>query len=360
MEATHWMQDLWPNISHYAMRDILIPATHNSGAYSAGNTILVRCQDKTIRGQLDGGIRCFDIRVAKSIWDGNYVMHHEGCYPSDTSQNLEKALQDMAKFAEEHPKEIFVVNLIPGSSSNLAEADYAGLRDFVFNPLKDYLVPEEMATATLAELAKAGKRIIILSGVGTDKYFWRQSSYIVSSWNGYQSDACHTVPEKTAFILSNMEVALADSATHFKSIACEMGGVNVAAEADALLAAVSGKIATLWDSPTHKNNMNVFTVDFFDKHSAIFIKTLLERNEKLKKPSSGNVKKKIVKHKTTFHVFKPAFARTMVTQRGLDWHALKQEYDKNGSWSKASYKTLASAGFSKEAVDEFLHRYAKK
>jgi hypothetical protein len=56
-------------------------------------------KDIDIAGQLDGGIRAFDIRVMRA--DGAHVMHHAGI--TSPGEELGTALDQFAAFASAHP-----------------------------------------------------------------------------------------------------------------------------------------------------------------------------------------------------------------------------------------------------------------
>src|SRR5574337_1400818 len=119
MDTANWMRDIWDQIKRREIWRILLPGSHDSGAFSWMNATPVRTQDKNIQEQLEGGIRVFDIRVTEAI-PSVFVMHHGGFYPwiiVDRSQFLNTALEQMKSFASEHDHEIFVVRLSPGDKS---------------------------------------------------------------------------------------------------------------------------------------------------------------------------------------------------------------------------------------------------
>lgn len=116
-----WMSKL-PN--NTKLCDINIPGTHDSGTrYTAGvvSGIVASCQDDTIPGQLDKGVRYLDIRC-----DGDLDVNHGGlvCYTSILTINkykltLPKVVDDIENFLDKHPTETILLQLKEeGSSEN--------------------------------------------------------------------------------------------------------------------------------------------------------------------------------------------------------------------------------------------------
>ena len=116
-------EDKWEQLKYRQIFDVAMPATHNSGAFSWLNTIMVRCQDVDIEAQLNGGIRVFDIRVTKRA--GTCMTHHGGV--TADGQELDTAIDQFARFVREHPSEKVVIEL----GSNLGDGDLPALRDHV-------------------------------------------------------------------------------------------------------------------------------------------------------------------------------------------------------------------------------------
>lgn len=134
-EFTTWMTDLHDDIKYKMLRDIVIPGTHNSGSFHPAFTIAVRNQDRTIKEQLEDGIRYLDLEVtiAKdlnelapsdlptdypkipsnySIPDGYSKDEFYLCHATVSHPDLKLGdyLDDIVDFAQANPKEIIIVD----------------------------------------------------------------------------------------------------------------------------------------------------------------------------------------------------------------------------------------------------------
>jgi hypothetical protein len=144
--------------------NITLLSTHNSGCYNAQNTIGVKCQDRNIAEQLQGGVRVFDIRVRYQ--NGWAVMHHaENCPPIGDEvarQQYDHALYVMRDFLLAHPSEILLIRL-QGSEINLTVEQR---RYVLWKPgdvFRSLLFDEQFsADVTYGRLLDSGKRVLIL------------------------------------------------------------------------------------------------------------------------------------------------------------------------------------------------------
>ncbi len=84
-----WMGDLGPELWDQPLSQIVIPGTHDSLTYSMNNGLFwndwAQTQDEDLTGQLNGGMRAFDIRVGwhDDVSNGyGYYANHGGLYSS--------------------------------------------------------------------------------------------------------------------------------------------------------------------------------------------------------------------------------------------------------------------------------------
>ena len=122
-QHANWMGDLlaqYPAFGDVPVNNLLIPGTHDSGTFNTGKATqsdhTARTQSLDIKGQLERGIRYFDLRVQER--SGTYYIQH-GPWKSDndlgtTSDDPDTAPQkylfkQMRDFLKAHPHEILIL-----------------------------------------------------------------------------------------------------------------------------------------------------------------------------------------------------------------------------------------------------------
>ncbi|MDF1663166.1 MAG: hypothetical protein P1V97_15430, partial [Planctomycetota bacterium] len=155
-----------------------------------------QCQNKTVKEQLNDGIRAFDLRIAQDKQGEFYCCH--GLY----GEKIEQVLKSVSDFARAYPKEIILLDFAKfyGWKSGPKGQDTAqnSISDLAHNSLKSRLLkqlgprllaptvqgpsgPESTWEMTLAKIWKSQKSIIVHYRHGSAKTpFWR--SKIQSSW----------------------------------------------------------------------------------------------------------------------------------------------------------------------------------
>lgn len=109
-----WMSYLPDDVT---LNRLSIPGTHDSGANTAAATIWGQTQTLSIRGQLDAGIRYFDIRLG--VKNGRYMLYHGNF---NLNLDFEKdVLAVMRDFFQEYPSETVIMVL---------KAEWGGGLDF--------------------------------------------------------------------------------------------------------------------------------------------------------------------------------------------------------------------------------------
>ena len=204
---SNWMEDLWTTIKDTDIRQIKIPGTHDSGAFSILNTTGVQDQELDIKGQLNAGVRFLDIRITKSIWYNGYTMFHE-TYPMDDSQDFLKAMNQVADFVNTHPYEFVIVKLL------IKDGDPIDLPITILNETigpflltyTDFLNPH----LTPAMLKDSCCRVILITenNYSTDPHYFPKLGSIISSWNGDQQDGSLTPLEQASIARHYIEANL--------------------------------------------------------------------------------------------------------------------------------------------------------
>jgi hypothetical protein len=283
MTTADWMKECWDHIKSREIWRVILPGTHNSGVFSAWNTIAVRNQDKNIGEQLDGGIRAFDIRVMKG--HGTYVMHHDIYYPPDDSQHLIPALDQIAAFVAAHDHEVLVINLSAGAGSDLTVDDYPGVRQTVLDRLESKLIAwNPYGSYTLESIHATGKNIVLISAIGKEPgkevLFWDAGEdFMKSTWDGFQSDFWITPDEKIGRLKPHVYDGLRNPPKRFLWADCEIWTINIYNAASAWTNPNLPSWFNEWASDSQASGaMNIFGVDFFEAPDNQIVNTIVALN----------------------------------------------------------------------------------
>lgn len=199
--AARWMQ-LTPGLMAKTLPEVALPGTHDSGAYwlntdargpdfedwsydlgifgdfswdSLENDVgydLTRTQDQALLGQLNGGIRYFDLRVTRR--DGFFHTYH-----GLLGKRLEVLLQDIRTFMEQSEQELVVVNAShmatgtdTGNAQPFATAYHHELMQLVVDHLGPYLYArdgrsmEDLLATPLGQIVGEGPRVLFIYSNG--------------------------------------------------------------------------------------------------------------------------------------------------------------------------------------------------
>jgi hypothetical protein len=116
--TAQWMEQLVasaPPNHTFTLRDLVLPGTHDSGSGTIGRFKIFsaagRTQNLSLYEQLKAGIRYLDVRVANGSTGGDDILSiWHGCLEGG---NLDKSLQGVLDFLQEHTKELVVIELVP-------------------------------------------------------------------------------------------------------------------------------------------------------------------------------------------------------------------------------------------------------
>lgn len=177
---SNWMKHsaMWARIKDQPIWNIVLPGTHDSGSYSGWNSGYVRNQTLDIGEQVARGIRFLDLRVQirpdVKPPDG-YVMAHNTYPLFHDQQKFSDALEQLGKFASQHPHEIIVAQMIlQGQSGGKPCVDF---QDYCIKTLEPHLVildvdattkEAEGTDYTPAKMLTANKSVIIISPHGQE------------------------------------------------------------------------------------------------------------------------------------------------------------------------------------------------
>ena len=135
------------------------------------------CQEQDIFEQLYGGIRSLDFRVCTDR-NGTLRICHGELGPA-----VETILNDIRKFAAQHPAEIVVIrftHFYPFGNTN-EEQLHAQLKMMIDSKLQGKIVPNSLKpSSTLNDIWKSGKQIVVIFDRYKSRDFWPEvlsSSY---------------------------------------------------------------------------------------------------------------------------------------------------------------------------------------
>jgi hypothetical protein len=103
-DRANWMRDRRSRIGTRPLRQLILPASHDSGMYTAGLSIVAKTQELSILGQLENGIRYFDLRPKYDAGDDRFDIHHGGV----EGPTLAAVLADIKEFAASHAELIII------------------------------------------------------------------------------------------------------------------------------------------------------------------------------------------------------------------------------------------------------------
>ena len=108
MAGNDWMGLLEGSKRRRPITRLVIPGTHDSGAYAYAKTPMVRAQSLSIRQQLDAGVRALDLRVGVAYFSTTYWLFHG---PVNLDVSVESAITDVVDFLTDNPTETVIIML---------------------------------------------------------------------------------------------------------------------------------------------------------------------------------------------------------------------------------------------------------
>lgn len=184
------------------LNEINLPGTHDSATQYVGLPFFSRCQDLSVRGQLNAGFRYLDIRLGDS--DGRLKLMHgfvnckTGAAPWSGALYLDAVLKDCYAFLKEHPTET-VVFAVKQEHGDLSASDFENL-------LAGYIAknPDQwLLTDRIPTLEQARGRLVLMrryedeAGLGANSgipMLWKDQ-------NGHDDVSLHAAEEDNGYLL---------------------------------------------------------------------------------------------------------------------------------------------------------------
>ena len=174
-----WMEDRLPTLGNTKLRDLVLPASHDSGMYLSGIAALGKTQQLSFYGQLTAGVRYFDLRIKGNGRSSPFVIYHG----PTTGPFLSTVLQDIQRYVEEPKghkepegrKELIILTLY---FPQRTPAEYELLVTQISNALGSWLVKSK----------PPGKR---LADMTLNEYVAKRPAILIAVYGDYAVNAKH-------------------------------------------------------------------------------------------------------------------------------------------------------------------------
>ena len=175
-KGVEWMSRLE---DEWAINELSIPGTHDSGATHSIADVAGKCQSLSIEDQLYIGVRFFDVRL-QLVGDDYNVVHSF----VDQATEFEDVLNQMVGFVTEHPSEFLIVSIKKDTDSKNPEGDFAVLLEA---KLREHSVISE-STALPKTVGEARGKIYVISR-------YEGASLGVPAYQGWQDSTSFALGE---------------------------------------------------------------------------------------------------------------------------------------------------------------------
>ena len=191
------MADLGFQIESYALKELTIPGSHDSGTY--GMVDAAAAQGVNVYEQLRAGARYLDLRVewnknAKQrqlpIRDPDYYMYH-GDYVSDNKWS--SVLDQIERFLRENQREILIlyVRLYPREGQD-EKTERLKVWDPLLKRFPNQLADQDPASVKLKDLWNSGRRIVIFAEFSKDVELYPKSIWPADKMRSYYANTSDT------------------------------------------------------------------------------------------------------------------------------------------------------------------------
>ncbi len=281
MHLGFWMEEYQSKLEKRHPWRMALPGSHNSGVCFAGSAY--RCQDLSVREQLEHGIRYLDLRVTKKL-NGVLAVHHNNAVDPGGGHTIEDALIQVREFVDVHFMEIVVVRLCRGDGSTIKDNDaatYKKLADMAERIFEPKLIYPALyhAKADLRTLWNKKQNIILASEFPIAAKTWSIHD-IASTWTGAQ-EGCESMSKKVGKLIPHLEACLRNRAAQpaFTAFDCSVWDMEIMESAKKYVNfPVFSALAEWGANPALRRNMGIFHMDCPDAYDARIPRRLVEFN----------------------------------------------------------------------------------
>jgi hypothetical protein len=168
----HWMHLTAPLIGKLTPASLCWPGCHNAGTCKMERAVSgpwARCQSETIRGLLDAGARCLDLRVGVTS-AGVLQLVHGGWF---TTTSLASAVAQVRDFCAANTHELVIVDLHQCERVDGRRVEHAFALAAIEEQLGDLLIPAADHALPLSDLWTKRGRVLL---VGPVPRLWREAN----------------------------------------------------------------------------------------------------------------------------------------------------------------------------------------
>lgn len=236
----NWMGSLYKQHTDVRLRDIAIPGTHDSGAFSIKSIkpvehVLVT-QSRDLCQQAQDGIRYFDLRVRNSDDENQFYIVHNVA----KGDELSLVIDPLYEFAKANPKEIIILDFQELNDFE-DQGDIQRFNDYFLTKFADRIIPRSFGNnqfnaknIRFKDAWKMNRNIIVLTQdenvLASSDAYWRRSDNIDSPWANaaniddlkhFQDQHIKVYQDSDNFYVSQMQMTFLGSGDYkqrFKSL----------------------------------------------------------------------------------------------------------------------------------------------
>jgi hypothetical protein len=164
LDRKQWMGNLYTQIKDKTVGQIVMPATHDSGMSEGGFSFstLGKTQDRNILGQLEGGIRYFDLRP--EFDDNDYYTYHN--FSDVKGESIDDVLNDVYTFmSEKQQKELVILKFSHWGNFD-GSGVYSNFANKITTKLKNYLFTlpanTKFGSLTFESMIGGGGKVLVI------------------------------------------------------------------------------------------------------------------------------------------------------------------------------------------------------
>ena len=157
--------------------DMSIPGTHDSGATHSLFDVAGKCQDLSVKQQLNVGTRFFDLRL-QLVGEEFRIIHG----PADQNLKFKSVLKDLTSFVKDYNTEFLIISIKQEDSS---KDNTRSFEEVLSDNLKEYEDVISFSNELPSTVKEARGKIHIISRYGLD--------YGYPAYNGWSDDTTFTL-----------------------------------------------------------------------------------------------------------------------------------------------------------------------
>lgn len=295
INPSQWMTDLRATIGNKKLHEIYIPGTHDSGSWALGSIPLAKTQNLDIKGQLEQGVRYFDLRIIHmqgvlGFESNTFYLHHGGV--SHPSMKLAPQLQAIKTFLDKYPQEVVILHIrngwlcdaigVANCAASMNDAQRTKLSNLILSyfPASRLASTQEVKTQTINYLT-SNRKIVV-------DWYSMNGFADVTKLNYLNIDHLTPIQDKINRMdtYHTEELKAAANSIDLNALHPVIAGVDVYATAQQYAFPNTKKWLNKWyNDPLTRKGLNIVAVDFIE-YSGVFSQ-LMEFNQNMAVATGG-------------------------------------------------------------------------